>query len=203
MAVAAITIPPYAFDAVLGTHPEGSADLSRLHLAWMPAQPVTQWRPAYAPASAQLHGSYTNGAQRVGLSILYYRSQRQAGVKLISSTNRLAAPYSGWWQLSQHDRAEALDAHGMQMRESVVTDGSGKLLVWSWYWVAGQRTASDYAGKVLQARAVLAGGRDDGAAVLAYAPFDEDPVAARIALRAFLGQNLPRIEAALDDNLRR
>lgn len=203
MAMAAMAVPPHAFDAVLGVQPEGGADLSRLHLAWTPAQPFTRWRPAYAPASAQLHGSYANGAQRAGLSVLYYRNQREAGVKLISSTNRLAAPYSGWWQLSQQARSEALGLDAIDMRESVVTDGAGKLLVWSWYWVAGQRTASDYAGKLFQARAILSGGRDDGAAVLAYAPFDEDPAAARVVLRAFLGQNLGRIESALTDNLRR
>lgn len=204
MAMAAIAVPPYAFDRLLAGHPGAAADLSGLRPAWEPAEPFTRWRPAYAPPSTQLHGSYASGGQRVGLSVLYYRDQRRAGVKLISSINRLAAPYSGWWQFSQQDRAETWDSHALELRESVVTDGAGaKLLVWSWYWVAGQRTASDYAGKVYQARAILSGGRDDGAAVLAYAPFDEDPAPARHALRAFLGQHLGPIEAALTRNLRR
>ncbi|HYE40672.1 MAG TPA: EpsI family protein, partial [Ramlibacter sp.] len=87
------------------------------------------------------------------------------------------------------------------LRESVLGDGSHKLLVWSWYWIAGQTTASDYAGKVYQARALLTSGRDDGAALLAYAPFDEDPEEARGALRAFVAANLAPIETALSANL--
>jgi EpsI family protein len=196
-AVLAAASPPLVFDAALAGAPARAVDLSQLRLAWAHADGVTTWRPEFANASAQLHGAYAYGPHRAGLSVLYYRDQRRSGVKLISSTNRLAGPDSRWWQLSQAERDVQAGGRALQLRESVVSDGSRKLLVWSWYWIAGRTTASDYAGKVYQARALLATGRDDGAAVLAYAPFDEDPGEARAVLRAFLDANLATLEAAL------
>lgn len=200
-AVIAVAAPPLAFDAALAGAPARAADFSRLRLAWREADSITAWRPAFSGATVQLHGAYGAGTQRSGLSILYYRDQRRAGVKLISSANRLADPNAGWWQLSQERHVEQFGPRVLELRESIVGDGSHKLLVWSWYWIAGQTTASDYAGKVYQARALLTRGRDDGAALLVYAPFDEDPAQARHTLRAFVGEHLAPIEAALAANL--
>ena len=70
-------------------------------------------------------------------------------------------------------------------------------MVWHWYWIDRQYTASDYAGKLLQAKAKLLLRGDDGAAVLLSAPFAGEPETARNALRAFLNANLPAIDTAL------
>ncbi|HEY1042888.1 MAG TPA: exosortase A [Telluria sp.] len=200
-ALIAVAAPPLAFDAALADASVRAADLGRLSLAWQETDSVTAWRPAYSTASAQLHRSYRAGPQHAGLSVLYYQDQRRAGVKLISSVNRLADPNAGWWQLSQVAHVEQFGPRILELREAVLSDGSQKLLVWSWYWIAGQTTASDYAGKVYQARALLTSGRDDGAALLAYARFDEDPEQARATLRAFVDANLAPIEAALSATL--
>lgn len=200
-ALVAVAAPPLAFDAALARAPARTADLARLVLAWPQADSVTAWRPAYSRASTQLHRAYRAGGRHAGLSVLYYQDQRRAGVKLISSVNRLADPNDGWWQLSQAARVEQFGPRSLELRESVVSDGSARLLVWSWYWIGGQTTANDYTGKVYQARALLTRGRDDGAALLAYARFDEDPEEARTTLRAFVGANLAPVEAALSATL--
>lgn len=200
-AVATAALPVLALDnAMLQPH-RGSADLGRLVVAWRADAAFTDWRPAYSGASAQLHRVYADRDDVAGLSILYYRNQREDGVKLISSTNRLAAPRSRWSQVSQDTRVERLAHRELGVRETVVSDGRRKLLVWSWYWIGGRTTPSDYAGKFYQAAQLLADGRDDSAAVLAYAPMEEDAAPARSVLRAFLAANLVRIEDALDANL--
>lgn len=200
-AVAAAALPVLALDTAMLPASRPAPDLAHLVLAWQKVAPFTTWRPAYSAASAQAHGAWSAPDGAAGLSILYYRNQRQAGVKLISSTNRLAEPHSAWSQVSQVSRRESFAYRELRVRESVVSDGVQKLMVWSWYWIAGRRTANDYAGKFYQAAELLANGRDDGAALLVYAPLGDDPDEARATLRAFLGANLVRIEDALDANL--
>lgn len=200
-AVAAAALPVLALDNAMVQEHRPPADLAHTVLAWRKVAPFTAWQPAYSGAGAQLHGAWSAREGAVGLSVLYYRNQREAGVKLISSTNRLAEPNSHWHQVSQAGRTESLAYRDLRVREAVVTDGTQRLLVWSWYWIAGKRTANDYAGKFYQAAELLTNGRDDSAALLVYAQLDDSPEQSREVLRAFLRANLVRIEDTLDANL--
>jgi EpsI family protein len=89
----------------------------------------------------------------------------------------------------------------MAVRESVLTLGDQHLLVWSWYWIDGSHTVSDVRGKLLQVRERITHARDDGAAVIVYAPFDDQPERARSALSAFVADNGRQVEQALAANL--
>jgi len=82
------------------------------------------------------------------------------------------------------------------VRESTVM-GHGRLLVWTWYWIDGRHTINNYWGKLLQVEQRVVAGRDDGAAVMIYAPYDEQPEHARAALRAFAAAHLTALDATL------
>jgi hypothetical protein len=58
-------------------------------------------------------------------------------------------------------------------------------------------TSSNYVGKMLQVKGKLLTGSSDGAAVMVFSPYDEDPAAARAAMRAFLDSNLMPLDQAL------
>ena len=174
----------------------GAPQLTAFTAAAPAAPAFTEWTPGFAPASAQLRQFSTQDGVPVGLSVLYYRHPAE-GVKLISSTNRLVLDKAPWTVLSAGRSSAALGARTLAVRESVLSGASGKLVVWSWYWIDGSTTASDYAGKAMQVREKLLSGSDDGAAVMVFSPYNDSPDEARTALRAFLNNNLAPLEAML------
>jgi EpsI family protein len=133
----------------------------------------------------------------------YYRKQDH-NTKLISSVNRMAAEKDpNWHSVASALREETLDGRVLAVRESTLAGTGGRMLVWNWYWVDGRYTANDYVGKVLQVKQKVLTGADDGAAVMLFSPFDEQPELARAAMRAFLVANLARVDAVLDANKRK
>jgi EpsI family protein len=172
-------------------------NLSTLALAWQPGLAFTSWNAEYAAPTAVLRRYYQQGNQQVGMTVFYYRNQQQTGAKLISSVNVLAGDKDGVHRVSQATRTETFGARTLQVRESVLSDGAQRMLVWSWYWIDGVSTTSDAKGKLLQVREKLLHGRDDGAAVLLFTRADEKAEPARAALRAFAAANLDAIESGL------
>jgi EpsI family protein len=75
-------------------------------------------------------------------------------------------------------------------------------VVWQWFDIGGRQTASNYMGKLLQTKQKFLTGSDDGAALMVFSSYDEDPAAARPALRAFLETHLASIDAVLAANAR-
>ena len=132
----------------------------------------------------------------VGLSILYYRNQRN-GKALISSTNRLVDEKDTIQQLRSEVRSETIGTRTLGLREAQLQGPAGNLVVWSWYWIDGQATSSNYGGKAMQAKAKLLFRGDDGAAIMVSAPYTQDASVARQSMRAFLAANLQAIDAAL------
>ncbi|CUI06523.1 exosortase A [Massilia antarctica] len=168
-----------------------------------PRGPVfVDWTPAFPTASAELQQFHAPDGQPVGFKLLYYRKPPE-GTKLITTTNRLSPVKDPVWRtITTVVRDEAIGARGLRLRESSMSGPSGKMLVWHWYWIDGSTTSNDYVGKLLQIRQKLVHASDDGAAVMIFAPYDENPEPARVAMRAFLKGDLAAIEAALAANTR-
>lgn len=167
------------------------------------AAPFTDWRAEFAPATLELRRFYAGAGAPLGLHLLYYGDRRD-GPKLVSSRNLLLPQQvPGWRQLGSAPRAGTVAQKGvgggprLDVRETLLAGPQGRLLVWSWYWIDGRRTASDYAGKLLQVREKLLVGSNDGAAVILFAAYDEHPEAAREVLRQFLAGHLTALERAL------
>ncbi|MDQ1921935.1 exosortase A [Massilia pseudoviolaceinigra] len=160
------------------------------------------WTPAFPTASAELQQFHAQDGVGVGVKLLYYRKPPK-GTKLITTTNRLSPVEDPVWRtITTVVRDEAIGERGLRLRESSMSGPGGKMLVWHWYWIDGSTTSNDYVGKLLQIRQKLLHASDDGAAVMIFAPYDENPEPARVAMRAFLKGDLAAIEAALAANTR-
>ncbi|MFC5460214.1 exosortase A [Massilia niabensis] len=150
------------------------------------------WEPDYMAPDARVAGVYTQGSRPVKLQVLYYRNQDKSK-NLISSLNRLAGPKDAWHATASSGRVEG----GLAVRESTLAGPGGPLLVWHWMWIDGQNTTSNVVGKLHQARAKLLFHGDDGALLVLATPVNDDPQAARAALRAFAERGRGAIEATL------
>ena len=90
-------------------------------------------------------------------------------------------------------RIEDINGRPLQVRETRLRGPDGALVAWQWYWIDGGFTANDYLGKLLQAKERLLMRGDDGAGILVYARYEENPEAARAALRSFIAAQLPSL----------
>ncbi|AVR94776.1 exosortase A [Pseudoduganella armeniaca] len=192
--------PAYGWYLDRGNATPAPADLAGYQSKPPVAPPFTAWTPAYAPASASIDQYYDVGGATVGVAVRYYRDGGPE--RLISSTNRLTEWRTPWHETSTAVRAESIRGKTLQVRETTVSGADGRFVVWQWYWIGGATTASNYVGKALQVKQKFMTGSDDGAAVMVFAPYDEDPAAARPALRAFLRSELDALDAALAANRR-
>ena len=160
---------------------------------------LTSWTPQYLNNQASTKAVYTNGSQRAGVHLVYYRHQRP-GAQLITSRNRIVAPdHRGWRLGSETRRAVNAGTGEIQLVESVLHGPSSQLLVWRWYWVDGRYVVSPYWAKLLQAKAILLGRGDDAAAVMIYTVTENGQPAARESLGAFLRGVLPGITTSLQN----
>lgn len=164
------------------------------------APEFSKWQPSFAPASSTLRQSFA-GQPPVGLAVLYYRDE-PGGAKMISSTNRLGEEKGELRENSVALRDERVGGRTMAVREAMLGVEGRRLLVWQWYWINGNMTSSNYVGKLLQVKEKLIGGSGDGAAVMVFSPYDEDPAVARAAMRAFLDSNIKPLDQALASNQR-
>ncbi|MUI13281.1 exosortase A [Massilia dura] len=193
--------PAYGWYIERGNASPPSVDVASF-AARVPAVPAfTEWQPDFAPASGTLRRFYQVGDRQVGFWLQYYRDG--GGGKLISSTNRLAAARSGWSETGVAIRMETIAGRPFTMRETTLLGpGGSRFVVWQWYAIGGNVTTSNYTGKLLQTKQKFLTGSDDGAALMVFSPYDEDPAAAHPALRAFLETHLAAIDAVLAANAR-
>jgi exosortase A len=177
------------------------AKLNSFESSWQEAPPFTKWSPYYSPGNAELHRFYQRDQQKVGIAVNYYRNQHQ-GSELISSANRLVLNEDPIWnRVSISVRDETALNRTLSVRETRISGASGAFVVWHWYWINGNATVSDYAGKLLQAKSKLLMQGDDGVSMMVFAPYAEQPDEARSILRGFLADNLVALETTLASNI--
>ena len=167
---------------------------------WKEVAPFNTWKPSFNPANAELTRYFESTGKNVGIHILFYRNQRP-GMSLITSSNKLVNDKEVFWQkIGASSRKESIANNALSVRETMLLSASGPMLVWQWYWLDGQVTASDYVGKILQAKEKLLMQGDDGAAILVFAPYTTHPDEARHAMRRFVADNGAALEATLLEN---
>ena len=186
-----------AFNA-RATYNPTPAVLAAIPVSWAPAPAFSPWKPSYHPADASFNGVYRQeGLSPVALTILYYRNQTRDKA-LISSINRLAADRDVYHEVDTNMRIEPLGGQELGLIESTIQGPGGPFLVWRWMSINGQTITNAYVGKLHQAKTRLMFGADDGAAVMVSAPYsDNNPEAARKAMRAFLDAHLAAVNRAL------
>jgi exosortase A len=161
------------------------------------AADFADWKPFYMTPDARFHQAYQAGSLPVSLTVLYYRNQ-DPEKSLISSMNRLSGYEDAWHEVESGARSETVAGTPLTLHEGILRTPQGAIMVWSFKWVGGHYTGSDYAGKLWQAasKAMLRG--DDGAAVMLAVPYDHDKERARAALHRFLADQGLAIDQALN-----
>ncbi len=192
--------PMYARFVNLTVFNPAMAQLNSFDALWQESTPFTDWKPSFHPANAEMNRFFRRNAEEVGIAVKFYRNQRH-GAELISSANRLVLEKDKSWQLvATSHRRETVGKRELAMREARIHGASGQFIVWYWYWIDGAFTASDYAGKLLQAKEKLLLRGDDSAAVMVFAPYASSPEEARKTMRDYLSQHLAPLEIALAHN---
>jgi exosortase A len=128
--------------------------------------------------------AFTDGEHSVSLALKYCVSQ-SAQTHLLDSLNEQFAA-AGWSEINEHPREIVLSQNSLQVVEVVLTNGSKKRLLWSWYWVDGQFTANPSVAKLLRAKAKLLRKRQDSAQLILLAEFNSSPAEAASILKDFL-----------------
>jgi len=180
---------------------EGVALVAPMHADWQKAdESMTDWRPRYLGADAELEQTYERDGVSVSLYVGYYRTQRQ-DAELVNTQNVLVRQKHPVWRQVGHQNAH------MQINGQTIDVWQGKLRathgqnlqVVYWHWLGGHYTTNPYLSKLYLARARLLGQPRDGAVILLATEFAEDTEAAKITLQKFATDMLPAIQQQLDE----
>ena len=162
-----------------------------VQLPWRAASDhVADWKPAYLGHAAEVLQTYRSANGDVDVYIGYYLREQQ-GAELVNSENQLADVRS-WTTARSGERSVVVDGQAIRVRETLLISSQGKhRLVWSWYWVADEFTASAPYAKLLQARAQLFGGPIGAAVIAIAAESDRVPAQAATVLQDFVDRSAP------------
>ena len=152
---------------------------------WQGPEPApANWNPVFPAADLQASGAYAAPDGTVYAYLGWYAYERD-NAKLMFFANRLF-DRRDWRVASERTRHVDLGGGGLTVREYVLREPGGhrSRMIWSWYRVDEQVTASAWEAKLLGLRGVLRGRPE--AKVLALASDAGNEQAAREALRAFL-----------------
>ena len=159
--------------------------------------PFVNWKPNFLPAYLEIDKSYQSNASFVGMHLGYYRNQNRSST-LINSINQLVKHNVADWQETDSSLlSENFGPQTINVKETKIRGLRNSLLVWQWYWIDGKFMANSYQGKFWLAKQKLLMHGDDGAVLIFYAPYDENPEKARATLRQFLSTNLAGVESSL------
>ena len=190
--VAALTLAAAPFAARqlgrLAAGTEAAPPLPAAAASWRgPLDAALPWRPGYRGASDERIARYEGDGGVVQLAILSYGAQSQ-GRELINSEN---VPYDSRWRLLAADAARVPDGSGgaRSVQATRVQGAPGRLLVWHWYAVGAETTASESVAKLYQAWTTLRGAPGGAALVAIATPEEPDAAAAAARLAAFLEAN--------------
>jgi exosortase A len=153
------------------------------------------WQPTFVDPDKESLQTYADGDRHVDLYIAYYRHQRQ-GAEVVHGLNSFAgAP--PWERVGGGHIQAVVDGQDLKVAYTRIRSPSGHRVVWHWYWVDGQYTASPYVAKLLEVKAKLLGGVPAAAAVAVAAGYLDSPEEAFHAIKDFLRDTGP-IRAALE-----
>lgn len=168
--------------------------------AWQETETAfNDWLPRWTGMDAQLTRHHARAADRVLLFVAYYGQQRQDS-ELINSQNLMVEQEHPRWQ-NVGQRVRYLDVGGVPYRileARLRTHGGERLLAWQWNRVMGRNDLHPLRIKIELALEKVLGGRDDGAAFIIAAPYEEQPAEAERVLRAYLADMGPGLAAMTD-----
>ncbi|NKB21351.1 MAG: exosortase A [Alphaproteobacteria bacterium] len=151
---------------------------------WRQVNIASNWTPSYKGAHAYLKKSYRKGGEQVDLFIAYYSTQRQ-GVELISFHNTVADGEI-WQRAASGTAAVVIDGADSRVKRVRMLRRRVGRVAYQWYWVGNTLTHSPYKAKAMQAKQMLIGGSEAGAAIIVSTTYREHQSAADKILKDFL-----------------
>lgn len=163
------------------------------------ATAFNDWLPRWLGMDARLVRHYAKGADRVQLFVAYYGQQRQ-DAELINSQNVMVEQQHVRWQ-NVGQRVRYVEIAGIPYRileAKLRTERDERILAWQWNRVQGRNDLHPLWIKIKLAVTKVLGGRDDGAAYIIAAPYDDQPAAAERVLRDYLAAMGMTLNAIMD-----
>jgi len=156
------------------------------------------WKPAYQGLDQQYASAFINSAgEKVVLFIGYYAEQRQ-DAELGNFTNVLVSEKDNNWRVGSQQQKVSLFEDGMLSPLSELVSRNQRLVATHFFYADSQIITNKYQTKLVQAKARMLGGRNDGA-VIAISTIQLDNREASVELlREFTIDALPTIKAAID-----
>jgi exosortase A len=160
---------------------------------------LAEWAPEYIGTPVRFHQTYRNGNRLVDAYLALYRNQRPES-QLITSANMLVADKElGWKNVAEETRDIDLGSQRLVVRQNQLHSDGKKLLVWRWYQLETEETASPQIAKMILAKNKLLGRGDNGAEILVAAQYEDMPQEAVPILTEFLNDMLPAMRKGLID----
>jgi len=142
------------------------------------------WEPRFAGADVALLQSFARAGKTVHLAIGYYAIQRD-GAEIVSYETQLL-PDESWSRAAGGVVDATIDGHPHTVNYTRAVNRRANRVIWHWYWVGGEFTASPLFAKLLQARAAILGGTQAAAYIAIAADYQEQPAEAHATLAAFV-----------------
>jgi exosortase A len=180
VAFSILATPKWIYSSLSGGPEQSPPQLAKEQLAtagWhLTDDSISDWMPSFYNPSATLNVSLTDGDQRIGVIIAYYRQQGYER-KLISSENVLVKSNDKFWaQIGRGRHRAMLAGQPIEVRTGTLRSNlsgigaeSDRYQVWHWYWIGGRIVTNDHLGKLWLALSRLGGQGDESAAVFVYA----------------------------------
>ena len=147
--------------------------------------------PLETALAHQQHEDGHDGAQhQVGVERLLgaeldgEEAQRD-GAEIVSYETQLL-PDESWSRAAGGTVSASIDGHTEAVNYTRAMNRRANRVIWHWYWVGGEFTASPLVAKLLQGRAAILGGTQAAAYIAIAADYEEQPADAHTALAAFI-----------------
>ena len=135
---------------------------------------ITDWKPEIIGARHEIKLTYSrDGSKPVEFFVGWYPEQNP-DAEIINARNRLIHEKDSVWKYHRHGIRDLGGTSGVEsVFERSLESNTQNLLVWQWYWIAGNSTTSNLHGKIHQAVARLTGRNDGGAFIVVYTEIEE------------------------------
>jgi len=153
----------------------------------------TYWKPQYAGASEAFYLRREFAAsEAIDVYAAYYKYQTK-DAEMIRFGNGVDQQ-DVWSRVENRVIKTEISGAEQSVNEILLQDGRQKRLVWYWYWVDGQLTASNYKAKLFDAKAKLMGGRLDSAIIAVSLLLEDGDIEQKRAQLANFVISLPSLE---------
>lgn len=161
------------------------------------------WSPLVRRADGELHAFYRQGDRTVSLDLARFRAQRH-DADPFGRPNVMIVPEAQSWRNDIRSPKQVSVGGGevkvLHAKTVTVMQGErwGDLLVWYWYRIGDSYVTSPFYAKLLDAWALLSGGRREIDLIALATPYDGDLEASESVLRSFAGSMSAHINTVLD-----